>query len=397
MPGRPALLLLLLWLVGINLRTPLLSVPPVLPELHERLGLSHGAAGLLTTLPLLVMALGGMLGALAVTRLTARRAVGVGLALVTAGTVLRGALPSNRTLFAFTLLLALGIAVSQPALPSLVQAWFPSHLGRATAVFSNGLLAGEVLAATITLPLLLDGLRLGWQGSLAAWALPAGVTLILWMALTTGGPSAVGLRPARWLPDLGSGNAWRVALLMAGASVVYFGMNTWIPDTLAARRESGLIPAALGLLNFMQIPVSLALTVAGDRLIGRRWPYVAAGLGCSLGIAGFAWGPVAASPGFAGLIGAGSSLVFVLNLALPALLAPAEVARVSGFMFMVGYGCAFLVPAAGGLAWDRTGDPLAALLPIAVSAVVIVGLGLTLPRLSRSASPSIYPEPSPPA
>jgi CP family cyanate transporter-like MFS transporter len=301
-------------------------------------------------------------------------------------------------LFAFTLVLALGIAVSQPALPSLVQAWFPSHLGRATAVFSNGLLAGEVLAATITLPLLLGGLRLGWQGSLAFWALPAGATLALWIVLTPGGggPSATA-RPARWLPDLGSGSAWRVALLMAGASVTYFGMNTWIPDTLAARRGSALIPAALGLLNFMQIPVSLALTLAGDRLIGRRWPYVVAGLGCSLGIAGFGFGPVAASPGFAGLIGAGSSLVFVLNLALPALLAPAEVARVSGFMFMVGYGCAFLIPAAGGLAWDRTGDPLAALLPIGVSALLIVGLGASLPRLRRAGSPSACPEPSPPA
>ena len=42
--------LALLWLVGINLRTVLLGVPPALPTLHRALGLSYSAAGLLTSL-----------------------------------------------------------------------------------------------------------------------------------------------------------------------------------------------------------------------------------------------------------------------------------------------------------------------------------------------------------
>jgi cyanate permease len=162
--------------------------------------------------------------------------------------------------------------------------------------------------------------------------------------------------------------------------VIYFGMNAWIPDTLAARGESGLTTAALGLLNFMQLPVSAAVVLAGDRLVGRRWPYVLAGLLSVVGLAGFILGPASAVPGFAGLLGAGSSLVFILNLGLPPLLAaPREVASLSAFMFTAGYACAFFGPALGGVAWDASGVWQLALAPIALACAIVIGLGASLP------------------
>jgi cyanate permease len=175
---------------------------------------------------------------------------------------------------------------------------------------------------------------------------------------------------------------------MGGASVVYFGPNTWIPDTLTARGAAHLIPLSLGVLNFMQLPVSAALAVVGDRLLARSWPYVLAGFLCLTGTAGYLVAPVAAAPLFAGLAGAGASWVFVLNLGVPALLSPDQVARVSGFMFAIGYGCAFLGPAAGGVAWDLTRNYTFALVPIGFAAVVIVGLGAALPKwLPTTAAP----------
>src|ERR1700682_1271661 len=79
--ATPGLTLVLLWLVGINLRTVVLSVPPTLPALHHALALSYSAGGLLTSLPVLLMALGAIPGAYLVSRVGARRAVAVGLAL----------------------------------------------------------------------------------------------------------------------------------------------------------------------------------------------------------------------------------------------------------------------------------------------------------------------------
>ena len=372
--------LALLWLVAINLRTVLLGVPPALPTLHRALGLGYSAAGLLTSLPLLILAAGAVPGALVVGRFGARGAVAIGLALVTAGAVLRGSAPMALTLFAFTIVMAAGIAITQPALPTLVQNWFPDHIGRATGVYSNGLFMGEVIAAVVTLPVLLGRLALGWQGALASWALPASACLLAWVAFAPPARRASAEAVDRWLPDLRSGRAWRLGLLMGGASVIYFGMNAWIPDTLAARGQAGLTTPALGLLNFMQLPVSAAVVLAGDALVGRRWPYVLAGLLGVVGLAGFVLGPAPAIPGFAGLLGAGSSLVFILNLGLPPLLAaPREVASLSAFMFAAGYACAFFGPALGGVAWDASGIWQLALAPIALACAIVIGLGASLP------------------
>ena len=373
---------MLLWLVGINLRTVILGVPPTLPSLHRALSLSYSAGGLLTSLPVLVMAAGAIPGAYVISRLGARRAVGAGLALITIGAALRGVLPSALTVFAFTLVLALGIAVSQPAMPSLAQSWFPSRIGGAVAIYSNGLLVGEVIAASLTLPLLMG--PFGWPLALSAWAAPAGIVLALWLAITPPDHATTTAPPA-WLPDLRSGRVLRIGLLMGGASLVYFGMNTWIPDTLEARHAHALIPVTLGLLNLMQIPVSLWLAWRGDAVLGHRWPFALAGIGSVVGVAGYVLAPVATAPLWAGLAGAASSLAFILNLGMPALLSPSEVARTSGFMFTVGYGAAFFGPLLGGVIWDWSGNFRFALLPMLIGSLAMLGFGLTLPGLSVTA------------
>jgi len=50
----------------------ILSVPPALPALHQALGLSYSAGGLLTSLPVLIMAAGAIPGAYLVSRVGAR-------------------------------------------------------------------------------------------------------------------------------------------------------------------------------------------------------------------------------------------------------------------------------------------------------------------------------------
>jgi len=386
MVASPAIALLLLWLVGVNLRTVLLGVPPTLPTLHRSLSLSYSAAGLLTSVPVLMMAAGAVPGALIVSRLGLRRTVVAGLTLIVAGTALRGAIPAVATLFLFTLVLSLGIAITQPALPSLVRSWFPQHIARATAVYSNGLLVGEVVGATVTIPFLLNRLGLGWQGALAAWAMPVGICLLLWLLLAPLAVQREATSRDPWFPDWRSGRMWRMGILMGGTSAIYFGMNTWIPDTLQVRGGGNLIPLSLGLLNLMQLPMSLAAAVAGDAWLGRRWPYVVAGVGCVVGLAGYVLAPVATAPLWASFLGAGSGLVFILNLGLPPLLAPArDVVRVSAFMLMIGYSCAFFGPALGGGAWDATGIWMLALFPIGIGSLVIISLGASFPRLSRSA------------
>jgi CP family cyanate transporter-like MFS transporter len=72
----------------------------------------------------------------------------------------------------------------------------------------------------------------------------------------------------------------------------------------------------------------------------------------------------------AAILGFSAAFGFVLNLAMPPLLAetPDDVHRISAGMFTIGYGAAFLVPLLAGAVWDRTGIAAVALAPIAIGA-----------------------------
>jgi CP family cyanate transporter-like MFS transporter len=85
-PWRTIIVCALLTLVGINLRTVILAVPPVLPLIQHDLGLSYTATGLLTALPVLVLGCVAWPSGLLAERIGPRSCVTLGLALLAAGT-----------------------------------------------------------------------------------------------------------------------------------------------------------------------------------------------------------------------------------------------------------------------------------------------------------------------
>ncbi len=381
-PRRAAFTFLALsWLVAINLRAVLLAVPPVLPQMRQDLGLSYTATGLLTSLPILLMGLAAVPGAFLIARVSARSAVAVGLALLSAGALLRALIPTAIPIFAFTILLSLGIAVAQPALPVLVRQWFPKHIGLATGIYSNGLIIGEILAASLTVPALALLGPGNWRATFILWGIPILVTLVLWLVFAPRARWGATARGAvRWQAGWNTWRGWRIGLLLGTGSLVYFAMNTWIPNYDKAIGREAAYPAALSILNGMQLPASIAVIVLARFLAGRRWPFIASGVLCVAGIFGWLFVP-AADLLWAGLLGIGSSAVFLLGLALPALLAPeAEVAGYTGLMLTLGYTNAFFGPLIGGGLWDATGIPALAFVPVIIASFGQIILGAWLPK-----------------
>src|SRR5260370_42644493 len=86
---RSFILFALLLFVGINLRSIILAVPPVLPLIKHDLNLSYTATGLLTSMPILIMGATAWSSGLLVERIGGRRAVGVGLMLLGGRCVVR--------------------------------------------------------------------------------------------------------------------------------------------------------------------------------------------------------------------------------------------------------------------------------------------------------------------
>ncbi len=159
----PLRALLLLWLAGIALRLTILAVPPVIPLIHDDLHLSETQVGILSGLPMVLFAAAAIAGSLMIARLGALTALLIGLVLCAAGSVVRGIGPSVAMLYFGTIVTAFGVAVMQPALPPLVRAWVPQRIGFATAVYTNGLIIGEILPAALTIPLVLPMLQQSWQ------------------------------------------------------------------------------------------------------------------------------------------------------------------------------------------------------------------------------------------
>jgi len=378
---RAVLVLALSWLVAVNLRTVLLGVPPVLPLIHHDLDLSYTEVGLLTSLPTLLMGLAAVPGAFLVARTSTRMAVTVGLAILAVGALLRAVAPDAWTLFLFTVVLSLGIAIVQPALPVLVKQWFPRRIGQATAIYSNGLIIGEIIAASLTGPILLGALGAdAWRATFIVWALPIFVLLAMWVLGAPQAPRVVGAVRTRWQAGWGSARGWRLGFLLGSGSLAYFAMNAWIPDYDKALGRPDTA-AALTVLNIMQLPVSIVLTLAAHWLAGRRWPLVLSGFCCLVGVIGWLWAPASTALIWVALLGVGSSAVFLLGLALPPLLsAEHEVAGLTGIMLTLGYITAFLGPLIGGVLWDASGVPALAFAPVVVASVGQIALGGTLPQ-----------------
>ena len=71
----------------------------------------------------------------------------------------------------------------QPSLPPLVRAWLPHRIGFGTAVYTNGLLVGEILAVSLTLPLVLPLVGGSWRLGLVAWGVPCIIIAVVVLAL----------------------------------------------------------------------------------------------------------------------------------------------------------------------------------------------------------------------
>lgn len=385
----------LITVVGFNLRSVILGVPPVLPLIQHDLGLSYSATGFLTALPVLMLGIAALPSGLLAERIGPRACASIGLALLGSGALLRALWPSTLSLFFFTFLLSLGIAVTQTAIPILARRWFPAQIGLVAALFSDGLIIGEAVAAGVTIPIMVLFLgRNAWPASFVLWGLPVVGLLALWLWLAPPAPARMPVKlftteditasteASSSAPPVKRKqvNALHLGILLGAGSLIYFGMNGWIASYNQAIHYANLTPLALVILNAAQLPVSLTITLFAQQLAGRRWPFITAGATCAISIAGWVFTPAGLEPFWAALLGGSSALVFTLGIALPPLLASHEkVARLTGTTLSLTYSVAFVGPFIGGALWDLLHVPAAAFLPVAMGSVTLIILGALLP------------------
>jgi CP family cyanate transporter-like MFS transporter len=386
--NSPLRALLLLWLAGVALRLTILAVPPVIPLIHDDLHLTETQVGILSGLPMVLFAGAAIAGSLMIARLGALTALLIGLVICAVGSALRGVGPNVAMLYFGTVVTAFGVAVMQPSLPPLVRTWVPQRIGFATAVYTNGLLIGEILPAALTIPLVLPMLHQSWQWDFVLWAVLVAVIAAVIFGLAPRAPAVAPTAASRrWMPDFRNPMIWRIGLLLGSVNATYFSMNGFLPDYLTHTGRPELINAALTALNLGQLPASFLLLASADRMVRTVWSYLACGLMCLISVAAIvflsgAWVVIGCA-----VWGCFGAAVLVLVLALPPLISPPEdVHRVSAGMFTISYSCAVVVPIVSGVLWDLTGWTLAPFIPIAVCSLVLIGLAPTIVLREKQAA-----------
>ena len=266
--GELLLCVFLLWLAGIGSRITILAVPPVIPLIRTDFGMSETQVGILTGLPPVLFACAAVLGSLLIARFGALATLVAGLLVTAAGSALRGGAPEIFSLYAATIVTGFGVAIMHPSMPPLVRTWLPHRIGFGAAVFTNGLLVGEILPVALTIPMLLPLLHDGWRASFVVWAVPVALIAFVIMALAPRSSAPAQSTPAaqRWWPDWRDPLIWRLGIALGSVNAMYFSANAFLPDYLHHIGRADLVSAALTALNVGQIPASLLLLAVAGRL-----------------------------------------------------------------------------------------------------------------------------------
>ncbi|AMD00115.1 MFS transporter [Halomonas chromatireducens] len=231
---RILLFLILMVLVGLNLRPALSSLAPLLVRLQLDTGLSPLAIGALTTLPVLCLGIFAPLAPWLAKRLGPENTLTLALAALIAGLLLRG-FPATPMLFAGTLLVGAAIGVAGTLLPALVKREIPVGADLMTGVYTMALCLGGALGAGLSIPL--ADLLGSWRLSLISWSLLGVTAMLAWITLMprtpTGTPLPGGGGSLRQL--LSQPLAWQVMLYMGTQSSLAYIVFGWLPTLLQAR------------------------------------------------------------------------------------------------------------------------------------------------------------------
>jgi CP family cyanate transporter-like MFS transporter len=253
-------------LTGLNLRTAVTSIGPVLPEIEEGLGIGSGLAGVVTTMPVLCFAAIGFAGPALSARFRDSHVLAGGLLAMAAGVVVRAVAGTFWLFLAGTVLAMVGGALGNVLLPSLVKRYFPHRTGALVGAYSTAMAAGATIAAVSTAPIAAALGEDGWRWGIGVWAVAALLAALPWLAVPARAGSSRSTHATVRLRDLRHSR-------MALALMVFFGVQGleayviigWAASYL---RDMGLSAAAAGLLlglnQVIGIPLSAvvpALTV----------------------------------------------------------------------------------------------------------------------------------------
>ena len=370
-------------LTGLNLRTAVTSVGPVLQEIEEGLGISSGLAGVVTTMPVICFAVIGLAGPTLSARFRDSHVLSSALVVMAIGIVVRATAPTFWLFLAGTVLAMGGGALGNVLLPSLVKRYFPTRTGLLVGAYSTAMSVGATVAAVLTAPIAAAVGEDGWRWALGVWAGAALLAAVPWLFVPARKGVSRATHTAVRLRDLRHSR-------MALALMVFFGIQGleayviigWAASYL---RDVGLSAAAAGLLLGLNQVIGIPLSAVVPALTVRphtQRPLLAVFMSCYvIGWTGL-WVAPQAAPWLWMSFLAVALTTFPMVLTLIGLRArtPETTAALSTFVQSAGYVISGAGPLLVGVLLGATGsyDPMFVL--VLAGVVVLAGTGWLITR-----------------
>jgi CP family cyanate transporter-like MFS transporter len=368
---------------GFNLRTAVSNLPPLFPDLQDRLHLSATSLSLLAATPVICFGAAAAFAAWLNRRFGEEVVLLVALVVLTAGLALRGVAP-DVMLFPGTVLAASAIAILNVLLSSMIKRRRPERAGILISTYLTSLCVGAIIASLLSVPLYHAS-----HGSiplaLGVWAAPAALATLLWLPqlrYRTAGPGSVHSRPAQaqarapaHIKVYKYPLAWQVMAFMGLQSLLYYAALSWIPTIFQDRGTSAVTAGnLLALMGAGNMVAALVVPMLAHRAPSQRALVVPSMIAMGGGLAGSLWAPLGTAALWVSVLGLGQGAC--LALAIYFMMArspnPGVAASLSAFAQSAGYLVASAGPLEFGLLHSATGSwniPTAILLVLCVFAL----------------------------
>ncbi|GAB4074923.1 CynX/NimT family MFS transporter [Barrientosiimonas marina] len=366
-----------------NLRPAITSVGPVIGLIRDDMGLSNGAAGVITSLPLLAFAAASPLAPKIGNRFSNEKALLVGLVLLAIGISMRS-ISSVSLLYIGTFLVGIGIAFGNVLLPAAIKEKLPKKSELMTGIYSTAMNAMAAVASGLSIPVA-EGIGLGWQVALLIWTVPALIGVIIWIYLSRKRPREnkenTSEETSPDIPIWKSSLAWQLSLFMGFQSFLFYITISWLPEIL---HDYGVSMATGGwMLSFMQfvgLPFSFLMPVLAGKFRS-QWGLVWLLVACDfIGYSGLLFGHSYVVMVISViLIGAGLGGTFPLALTFVGIRARngKQASVLSGMAQSFGYLLAAIGPVFMGYLYDATGSwtiPLTTMLIVTLLVIIFGSL-----------------------
>lgn len=217
---------ILIFIVSLNLRLGISSVPPIQKMIQESLMLSNFEISLLTGIPVVCMGIFAFLVARVQKQFGRERSIFYLLLFLGIMTLLRGVANNYSILVITTFGIGFSIAIIGPLLSGFIKKEFPNHTSILIAVYSFAMGTGSLIVSNLT-SVIADKTGNNWKLALAFWGILSIIACFIWKIFAKDNGEKE-LNETVEKIDYKDWNLWKMILFFGIQSGIFYSFSMYL-------------------------------------------------------------------------------------------------------------------------------------------------------------------------